>query len=302
MIAIKPLTITDSNLTSASTTETDETEWDSGTTYAADDLVMVTTPNIHTIYISVQGSNTNHNPVTDDGTWWTSQGATNRWELFDGGLTTQTTDSSNLVYVITPGEVVNAVAVLNAAATSAQVQVIDPTEGTVYDSTVSLTDEAAFTDWYGYFYDGISAKRDAVFIDLPAYSTAAITVTFTTDSGTASVGELVLGLQQPLGTTLVGTVVGTKNRSIKVEDSFGNYVITSKPKSKRANYQIKVLTNSISAIQNFLTDNLDNPIVWIGEESQGATIVYGYIKDHNLIYSEPEGSYSDFSLQIEGLS
>jgi len=43
-------------------------DYDSGTTYAANDIV--TYPSDNFIYISQAGSNTGNDPSTDDGTWW----------------------------------------------------------------------------------------------------------------------------------------------------------------------------------------------------------------------------------------
>ena len=42
-------------------------DWSSGTTYAAKAIVLGSDQNI---YSSVKGGNLNHNPTTDDGTWW----------------------------------------------------------------------------------------------------------------------------------------------------------------------------------------------------------------------------------------
>ena len=50
MKVIQPHTITDSTLTSSTVTEADHSAWAGGTTYAEDDYVIVTTPNIHKIY------------------------------------------------------------------------------------------------------------------------------------------------------------------------------------------------------------------------------------------------------------
>lgn len=44
------------------------TAWDSGTTYALNDPVIGSN---QATYRSAQNTNLNHNPVTDDGTWWT---------------------------------------------------------------------------------------------------------------------------------------------------------------------------------------------------------------------------------------
>ena len=98
---LKPVTITTAMLISSTRAETDHSAWASGTTYAAADRCISTTT--HRIYASVQGSNTNHNPTTDDGTWWIDVGPTNRWAMFDQTVGSITSQATPLTVVLDPG-------------------------------------------------------------------------------------------------------------------------------------------------------------------------------------------------------
>jgi len=67
---VPPITVTDAMLISSNVSAGPATDWNSGTTYAAGDVVSQVTANSLKIqYASLQGSNTNHDPESSSG-WW----------------------------------------------------------------------------------------------------------------------------------------------------------------------------------------------------------------------------------------
>jgi len=302
MIVVKPHTVTDTTLASSNITENDYSEWLVGTTYAVDAYVIIatTTPNIHKIYKSVQNSNTGNDPVTDDGsTWWTDYGATNRHKMFDQVNGSQSSRATPIIVEVTPGETFNAVSVLNASCNSVQVEVTDPTDGLVYDTTANMGDDPGFTDWYGYFFDEVTSKSTAIFLDLPTYPSATVKVTVVAET-TSLVGTLIIGSQKTLGEAVHGTSVGITDYSTKGTDVFGNTTITQRSYSKRADYAIVSDTSNIDWISDLLAAYRATPLVWIGHEDLSSTIVYGYYRDFDLVYSDPVKS--EFSIMVEGLT
>jgi hypothetical protein len=118
---IRPVTITDALLVSSSVAEDDYTAYNTGTTYGLGDHAISTST--HRIYESLQASNTNNPlPVSPETTtaWWRDIGATNRWKMFDGGVSMQTEDSDEITVVLTPGRV-DSIALLNISAQSYRV-------------------------------------------------------------------------------------------------------------------------------------------------------------------------------------
>lgn len=74
MKVIPPVTITDPKLTSSTVFETVPTAYNAGTTYADGDIVSVSgANNSHTVYESLQGSNTGNTPASSP-LWWVSRG------------------------------------------------------------------------------------------------------------------------------------------------------------------------------------------------------------------------------------
>jgi len=122
---IAPIEVTDAMLTSINITEDDYDEYDDATDYAVGDYAISTTT--HTVYRALVAngpSSTVVDPddeaadvadplVTDpDPRTWQIIGATNRWKLFDEKPTVQATNATSIELTLTPGETVDAVALI----------------------------------------------------------------------------------------------------------------------------------------------------------------------------------------------
>jgi len=301
MKVLPPLTITDAMLTTnipePDTGEGDPAVWSSGTTYAADDEVSVAST--HKIYVSVQAGNTNHDPTTDDGTWWIEKQATNAWAMFDQSRSTQSIQADEIDVTIDPGQIVNGVALINVYALTVQVIVDDPVEGEVYNETVSLIADSGITDWYAYYFTPIERTTDIAFLDLPAYGSATVQVILAESGEDVLCGALVVGSQVNVGITNYGTTTGIINYDRKTTDSFGNVNIVPVGFSRRADYDITVETGKTNAIQNFLASTRGSAVVWVGNNDYAATVVYGFFKDFSILLSEYQ--ISECNIQVEGL-
>lgn len=299
MKLIRPITVTDSVLDSSNVPENDYAEWSSGTTYADGDRVIVLST--HRIYESLVGSNTGNDPTTDDGTNWLDIGATNRWRAFDNTITDQVTNTTSITYSFDPQSLTNSIAFFNLDAVEVQVTMTDSVEGVVYDNTVSLIDNSAVTDWWGYFFEPIIRKPDIVLFDLPNYITAILDVTISTTTGsTAKVGQIVFGNQKVLGLTTYGTTVGIQDYSTKDTDAFGNVVITERRFAQLVDYDVKVSTTAVRDVQKTLASYRATPIVYSGtDDGTYGDLVYGYYRNFGINISTP--SFSDATIEVEGL-
>ncbi len=298
---IPPLSITDSNLTSSTVPETDYSAWSSGTTYTIGQRVILTST--HKIYESLQNGNLNKDPATDTSSppFWIEVSATNRWKMFDTSNSTQTTNTNNIVVVITPGKVINSVSLLNIEGTSVRIKMTDPTEGVVYDVTTSLNNNGNINNWYNYFFNPIQRKTSHVATDLPAYGTAAIEITITNTGLTAKCGVCIIGSVQYIGEGInLGASVGITDYSRKEKDSFGNYVLIQRSYSKRAKFSMAVLNEQIDALQDLLVSLRTTPCVWIGDDNYTCTYIYGYYKDFDIVIAYH--LVSDCNIEIEGLT
>lgn len=305
MKVIPPIVINDANFTSSNIPEPDAgeyPEYSNVTAYVPGNKITVSTvePDIHENFECV--ANTTGNPpwLDDAGTYWVSLGPTNRWAMFREGIAPQSTYADEIDITITPSGLVNALALINISAASVQVTVTDSVEGVVYDKTISMTSTSGITDWYAWYFTPIERRTDLVLLDLPAYFGAAIRIRAFDSGSDVKIGSVVVGNQKTIGTANHGTSVGTRNYSTKETDVFGNFVIVKRPFSKRAQYAVTMDTDRTDFIQNYLASIRDIASVWIGSESLGATIVYGFYKDFDIILSTP--TVSSCNLQVEGLT
>lgn len=298
MKLIRPETVTDTIFQSSDVPENDYSAWASGTTYADGDRVIVTTPNIHKIYESQQGSNVGNDPTTDDGTYWLEVSSTNRWKLFNGIVQEQTEQAGGMEYVLQSPNVVNSLALINVDCGEVTVQMEDATEGVVYDETFSLISDSGIQDWYAYFFEPIVRDDRLAILDLPPYANADITVTFT-DAGTAKCGALIIGQFADLGFSQHGANFSIVDYSTKTTDSQGRVTITDGPYANKLELDVVLDTSAFGVARSVLTDLRTTPVVWIAEPDNRNSIVYGYYREFDIILSNP--TTSRCSLEIEGL-
>jgi len=300
MKVIKSQAVTDTTLTTTDVPENDYAAWLVGTTYAATDRVIVTTPNIHNIYESVQGANTGNDPVTDDGTWWTRVSSTNRWKMFNDVVQEQTTQADIIDVTITPAAVTTALAAINVDCATITVTMTDPIEGVVYDQTFPMTSYSGITNWYDYFFTAINRKKELSILGLPPYASAVIDVTFNDLGETAKVGALVLGTSANIGDSQYGASFGIIDYSTKEVDAQGRTTITAGTYSDEADIDVVIETGRFAEVKKILTDLRTTPSVWIAEDNTEGTIIYGYYREFDVLLTGPVVSMC--TLSIEGLT
>lgn len=295
---VKPIVLTDAMLISTDVPETDYTAWSSGSTYALGDRVIVIAD--HSVYESLQASNTNHSPSTSP-TWWIKVSPTNRWKLFDTSNSTQTVKASNMTYTIRPGYAVNAVGVLNMTeVTSIRVRLVDSTFGTVYDQTNDVQGLPALPDWYTWFFGIRSFPASTVFLNIPSFPAADIIVDFTGTVNMA-VGVLVFGQANSIGIGInYGAQVGIQDYSRKETNDFGDNVLVQRAFARRATFSMKLEKGQTDAVHSLLSSLRATACLWVGSSEYESTIVYGFYKDFDVSILYP--TYSECSLELEGLT
>lgn len=301
MKVVRPITITDSNLTSSTVPETDYPLWVVGTAYAVGAYVIRTT-GLHRIYQCLV-ANTGVAPETSTlavttSPKWLDTGPTNTYGMFDSQVGTATTVASSLTVVIAPGTA-DSLGLLQLVGDSVRVSMVSGST-TVYDKTYSLSYGASTLDWYGYFFNPISKKTDLVITDMPPYYSGVITITITAASGNVSCGMCVVGPMFDLGYTQAGATVGIIDYSRKDIDAFGNPYVTLRKFVKKMDSKVFVSATNYDLTAQTLAKYRSTPCLWIGSDNVFTSlIVYGIYRDWSLDISNPY-SGSMCSLTIEG--
>lgn len=302
MRIVEPFTLQDANLLSSNVAENDHAAYAAGTSYDTGDRVIIAANNIHKIFESLEDTNQGNDPLdADNADKWLDLGPTNRWKMFDEKTGTATENADSIEIQIETNEFTNAVVIMNASAATVEVVVnVGDTDEEVYRQEKSLVSNSDISNWYDYFFTQIDRIKDVVFIDLPAYLTKKITVTLTETGQTVSCGAVVFGTQKIIGNTSYGTGSGILDFSVKRTDDFGNFRILERAFSKRSDYSVQVATARVASIQNILANLRATPVVFIGNPELESTIVYGYYRDFDLLFSGPVNS--DLSISVEGLN
>lgn len=297
---VAPIDVTDAVLTASNIAENDQPIWSAGT-YNTGDKVMKTT-GVHKIYEVVAVPSTTDDPevgVLADPQTWIEISATNRWKMFDGIVGSQSENATSINIDLLPSEVVNSIALLNLSAATVDVTVTDPIDGVVYDETFNLTSYSGIDNWYDYYFTAIDREEDLVINDIPPYANATINIVINQPGGTAKVGVVATGKQFVIGDLLYGTGFGIIDYSRKETDAFGNSTIVKRAFSERSDFDIVIDTNRLDEVKKKLTAIRSTPVVWIGEDSFSASIIYGYYRDFSIVISNV--SISNCSIEIEGL-
>lgn len=301
---IRPTAITDAMLTSSTVAEDDELEWDAGLSYSAGNRVMRTTT--HRIYERQGASGVDATPPENASEeLWIDVGPTNRWAMFDSVIGTVTTAADSITVVLEPGRI-NSLALLNLNAAEVTVT-LEANAETVYSASFDLTDNSSVGNWYDYFYEPtyqqdsltITDLLDAALLDIPAYGEGVLTVTISRPGGTVSVGMLVVGLVTNIGHTQHGATVAIRDYSRINRDNFGLVTFVRRDYSKVVSGSVVIDADRVDAVTRELSRYRATPVVWLGSDSYGSLVVYGFAADWRCEIANPSASV--LTIDIEGL-
>ena len=295
MKVIKSIVTTDAILTYSNIAEDEHPAWLSGTSYNANARVI----HNHKIYERVIAGAGTTTPDIDQVNWLYIS-YTNRWRMFDNVISNTSSRIGGITFTLTPSQSVDSLILLNVNAASVRVVMNDSVDGVVYDQTEILSGNESITDYYSYFFNNISEKKTtAVFLDMPSYPTATITVTVSSGSALAEVGEVVYGVKTIVGRTNYNTAIGIKSFSRKEVDEFGTVTVVKRRNSKYCEYDIDIDNYKLSEIQRFFSDIDSIPCVFIGNEYMDELIVYGFYSEFKATIAYP--TVSKCTLRVEGL-
>jgi len=306
---VEPLQITDAILDcgcsppKTNVPEDDYPQWDSGTTYAIGDRVILLTT--HKIYESLQNSNLNKNPSsTENLAWWVEVAPTNRWAAFDTSISTSTVQADNITFELTPGKAINTIGLLNIiGGTQLNITMYSPNTGSpgiVYERTIDLGSLPFAPDWWSWFYNRSPELKQSILFDLPSYVDCIIKVELLGGSN-LSVGTVLIGQQYSVGLGIkYGARIGIQDYSRKETNDFGDTILLKRAFAKRVNFELFLNNFEVDSLNEKLIELRATPCLWVGSEEFDATTIFGFYKNFDILISYTE--HSDCELEIEGLT
>lgn len=288
-------------LTSSTAAEpgTGETAWVSGTTYAVGDVrIRATTHRKYTRLVAGAGTAL---PEADP-TNWLDSGPTNKWAMFDVLRNSATVLASGpLTVEVAPTVRIDSIALVGLLASSALIEV--RVSGVLVYSKTLVLNYRNTNSWTSYFFGRFGQQRNAVVFGIPLFYNAVITVTVVNTSGGVSVGALVLGVAQEIGTVLSGVNAGALNFSKIDRDSFGNATLVPRRTVPKLDLVLLVGKSMVDSLLD-LRDALNAaPAVWVGlpeDEMSGyfnALLILGIYKEFSILADQFD--YARMTLQLE---
>src|SRR5690554_2750284 len=178
MQIIRPTPVTEDRLTASDVPADDYPEWDSEATYSKGEGVIYGIEAWEALKNDVTSVPSTEIPEGEETPDWLRLGFINRWRMFRDGRDSKTRQDGGIATTVTPGQVVNGLALLGLEGLDVTVTMTDPIEGVVYQRTESITD-IGVGNWYDFYFLPYDVREDFVFTDLPPYSDASIDVSIT---------------------------------------------------------------------------------------------------------------------------
>lgn len=310
MKIINPVTILPTMMTDNNVAIT-ETPWVAGS-YA---LAAVVSKDNH-VWQSLAAANT-ATPGAETVTplKWLDMGAVNRWAMFDKSakqviedsssqrsvylIGTKTTNLNKITFKITPGMVVNSLALFGIVGYQVTVTVTDPIDGIITNRVISLID-ANVNNMWEWLFKPIGKKGNLTIIDLPSYGSSSITITI--DAATGTNAECVMcsiGQLDQLGISCFGTTISLTDYSVRKVDDFGNESLIERGFRDRVQYDVKIETGDVYRVKNVLASLRAKGVVYIGDENRQETIQFGRYRDLQVVLDN--WSISECALDVGSL-
>lgn len=244
--------------------------YNSGTTYASGAIVSNIAADVHELYESQVAGNVGQILVGNP-TKWLRRSATNKWNMFDKAINSQTVAPNAVTVVIKPG-LVNTITLLNVDAASATVS--QTVSG--WSVTKSLVRHEVLS-WYDFFYEEPIRAGDVVFDGIPPYAAAEITVTVDNAGLDAAIGGCFVGKSRTIGLTQWELTAGVLSYSTTSTDTFGNTTMVKRANAKRMNFDVRIPEGFEGEAFRLLTEYTDVEMVFIASSDYSMTIAYGYL-------------------------
>lgn len=295
MKVIEPIVINDATLISSTVPEDDAPSYASGVTYALGARVVFS----HVVWESLAGGNVGHQPDVSP-TFWVSVGPTNRWAVFDNSVSTQTTATGSIEFVVKPGRF-DSIGLFGIDATSVRIRRAN-TSGTFFDKTFSMVSRAKNTSkWFDYFF-GRFYFVDSIFLgDQIIDSSATLTITLTKPTGVVRVGGLVVGVSSEIGLPVHGVKAGIVDYSRKDVDVFGRTVFIKRAFAKTISVSLNVPFSRVDEVGVRLASLRATPALWVTRDNDYKILtVLGFYRDFSI--SVAYATHSICELNIEGIA
>lgn len=264
-------------------------------------------PGTHRVYESVKDGNVGKDPslpanqysAAGVATWWFEVGPTNKYAMFDGLVSTQTSAPSPMIFTLTPGAF-NGFALFGVDADSYSVIVRDAPGGAViYREPTTPLESSAPADYYEYFFDRFKPLRQFIRAGLEPYGSAEITLTLTRGSGNVQLGMFAIGDLRPIGIPQRDAKVEPQDFSYFKQDAFGNSTVKKRNNATGMTISTVMDKAEANSVLDTIKEVLGVPVVVVGSQATEFEwlTVFGLISGSQSPNPYP---YATLSITVKG--
>ena len=252
-----------------------------------------TQPGVHTATAS-QNAN---RPLTEE-TYWLPVGATNRWKMLDAYNNTQTEQADEIVLVLRPQAIVQALYLGNIDGDEIAITVTDPTDGVVYAETTSMVISNSGSSMFNWLFKRIFRRRQFCTVTLPMYYAATIEVRIRRLGGIAKCGMLCIGPLEDVGLSQYGLEAEIKDYSSTKFNFDGTSNTKLRGYSKKMVVDVVLHNSVVSQVHERLIDFRQKTVVFIGAIEFDLSLVCGTYSSFKTVIVQTK--QSKIALQIDG--
>lgn len=228
---------------------------------------------------------------------WVRMGYSNQLRMFTETVDSVSSATGDITVDFTVSDSINTLGALGLVGSTIQLQVVDGTDGLVYDQTISLTDTGV-SDWWEWHFLGYEVASTALFTGIPPYPDATYTLTISgaAPSDPIECGRVVFGTDFNIGGMMYGTSFSAITFSTITNDEFGGSQFTKRRTLARNDYDIVIEAGRVSTIRKAMRTIDAVPTLFIGTDEEEASILFGFSKEFDISTDSPRVGY--MSLQV----
>jgi hypothetical protein len=271
-----------------------ETPYNSGATYGQNAFVY--DPATYLMYQSLIANNTGK-ALTDTASWVPTGNSINRRQMFDSYNNTQTSNTEEIIVVVSPQTIAQGVYLGNVDASEIRLSMVDLTSGLVYQEVQNLIVSSSKSSSYNWCFKRIKRKSYAVSVLLPPFANALVTIAIKKPGGTAKCGTCVVGPLVDVGLSQYGLSREIKDYSTVNFNFDGTSNVVKRNFAKIMNVDVIVSNDQIDSVIEQLETYRQKPLAWLGAAQYGHACMFGpYVSFKSVIAYPTE---STMNLQIQ---
>lgn len=257
---------------------------------------VVTTGTQSGTHSAAAGQNFNR-PLTDK-TYWLPAGATNQRRMVDPYNNTQTEMAEEIVIVVRPQAIVQALYIGNAECDEIVITGTDPTDGPVYSETTSMVISNSGSSFFNWLFKRIRRRRQFCTVTLPMYYAASFEVRIKKPGGIAKCGMFCIGPLEDVGLSQYGLEAEIKDYSSTKFNFDGTSETTVRGYSKKMSLDVELDNDVVDEVHERLIDFRQKTVVFIGVKKYDLSLVCGVWSSFKTVIKEV--TQSKIAIQIDG--